>query len=248
MGSSGTAFLLVAAAILWALYVVPLWLKRSEYYATELNATRLGQTLRVLAHTTEASDEIRTELTARSIAKKAQEAQRQLRTLSSPTVSLAERRRRTKQVFSLALLIGVTAAFTANAAGWPLQVIWSSSTVVAVSLVILGMLNRVSGSARAVPALAAQGAVQSETLGMTRNAVPEVPEPLAGRTGAERAALPTRDALMVAARRAARSARPEEFADEKLAVVSQFAAMGLVEHATTGKLNLDEVLKRRRAV
>jgi hypothetical protein len=240
--------LLVAAAILWALYVVPLWLKRSEYYATELNATRLGQTLRVLAHTTEASEEVRTELNARSIAKKEQEAQRQLRRLSSPTLSLAERRRRAKQVFSLTLLISMTAAFTAYAAGWPFQVVLISAIVATASLAILGRLSRLRGSARAVPAPSVMRDVIAEASGMNRNTVPEVPEPLASRVGAARVGLPTRDALLLAAGRAARSARPEDFEDEKLAVVSQFAAMGHVEHATTGKLNLDEVLKRRRAV
>ena len=84
MGSSGTTFLLVAAAILWLMYLVPLWLKRNEYYATERNATRLGQTLRLLANTTEASEEIKAELKARSIAKKEREAQLQLRVMSSP--------------------------------------------------------------------------------------------------------------------------------------------------------------------
>jgi len=84
VGSSGTTLLLVAAAILWLIYLVPLWLKRSEYYATERNATRLGQTLRLLANTSEVSEEITAELKARSIAKKEKEAQRQLRILSSP--------------------------------------------------------------------------------------------------------------------------------------------------------------------
>jgi len=95
------------------MYLVPLWLKRNEYYATERNATRLGQTLRLLANTTEASEEIKAELKARSIAKKEREAQHQLRVMSSPELSVAERRRRTKQVFSLALLLGLLSASTA---------------------------------------------------------------------------------------------------------------------------------------
>ena len=80
--------LLLVAAALWLIYLVPLWLKRSEYYATEANAARLGQTLRLLANTSETSHEIKAELKARSIAKKEKEAQRQLKVLSSPVLSL----------------------------------------------------------------------------------------------------------------------------------------------------------------
>ena len=145
--------LLLLAAALWLIYLVPLWLKRSEYYATEANAARLGQTLRLLANTSETSHEIKAELKARSIAKKEKEAQRQLKVLSSPVLSLAERRRRTKQVFSLLLLIGATAAGTAYLAGWPLQVIWSSTTLITISFAVLGRLNRVSKQAS--PAIAA---------------------------------------------------------------------------------------------
>jgi hypothetical protein len=42
--------------------------------------------------------------------------------------------------------------------------------------------------------------------------------------------------------------RPEEFEDEGLAVVSPFARMGEIEAKPTERLNLDEVLARRRAV
>ena len=100
METSGTTLLLLLAAALWLVYLVPLWLKRSEYYATERNAARLGQTLRLLANTSEVSAEIKAELEARSIARKEREAQRQLRVMSSPVLTTAERRRRTKQVFS----------------------------------------------------------------------------------------------------------------------------------------------------
>lgn len=246
VGSSGTTFLLVVAAILWLVYLVPLWLKRNEYYATERNATRLGQTLRMLANTSEASDEIKAELKARSIAKKEREAERKLRTLSSPALSLAERRRRTKQVFAMTLLIGFTAASIAFLAGWPLQVIWASSTAVTISLAVLGRLNRVAADARAAaPAQTMQRPAARPTV---RNAVPDVPAPLSHRSASESPVLPTRDELVREARRAALANRPEDFAEENLAVVSDFAAMGQVDAGETRTLNLDEVLQRRRAV
>jgi hypothetical protein len=246
VGSSGTTFLLVVAAILWLVYLVPLWLKRNEYYATERNATRLGQTLRMLANTSEASEEIKAELKARSIAKKEREAQRKLRTLSSPALSLAERRRRTKQVFAMVLLIGITAASIAFLAGWPLEVIWASSTAVTISLAVLGRLNRVSADARATAP--AQARPQTVARPAVRNVVPDVPAPLTHRNTAESPALPTRDELVREARKAALANRPEDFADENLAVVSEFAAMGQVDPGESRTLNLDEVLQRRRAV
>lgn len=246
MGSSGTTLLLVAAAILWLIYLVPLWLKRSEYYATERNATRLGQTLRLLANTSEVSEEITAELKARSIAKKEKEAQRQLRILSSPALTLAERRRRTKQVFSLSLLIGITAASTAFLAGWPLEVIWASSTVVTLSLAVLSRLNRVSSLAKTAASPSTRRRVAPPVT--VRNAVPEVPEPLAPQNVSAQVVLPTRDELVRQARRVALVNRPQDFAEEKLAVVSEFAAMGHMEPQETTKLNLDEILQRRRAV
>ena len=242
--------LLLVAAALWLIYLVPLWLKRSEYYATEANAARLGQTLRLLANTSETSHEIKAELKARSIAKKEKEAQSQLKVLSSPVLSLAERRRRTKQVFSLLLLIGATAAGTAYLAGWPLQVIWSSTTLITISFAVLGRLNRVSKQAS--PAIAAAHSRMDRPApavpATASTPLPPLPEPLAHRALAETAPLPSHDELVRAARAAALAKRPEDFAEEELAVVSPFASMGDVQAGTSERVDLDEVLRRRRAV
>lgn len=238
----------MAAAILWLMYLVPLWLKRNEYYATERNATRLGQTLRMLANTTEASEEIKAELKARSIAKKEREAQHQLRVMSSPELSIAERRRRTKQVFSLALLLGLLSASTAYLAGWPLQVIWASSTAVTLSLAILGRVNRVSADAAARAVARPQARSHFVAAEAPRNRVPVVPEPLSANSASESVALPSRDQLIREARRAALANRPGDFSEENLAVVSEFAEMGHIDSHQATKLNLDEVLQRRRAV
>jgi len=64
----GTAILIVVAAGLWLLYLVPVWRRRSEYLATERNAIRLQQTLRIMAHAAEVPESVRAELTARDIA------------------------------------------------------------------------------------------------------------------------------------------------------------------------------------
>ena len=251
MGSSGsgTTVLLLVAAALWLAYLVPLWMRRSEYYATERNATRLGQTLRLLANTTEASTELKAELKARSIARKEKEAERALRRISHPALTLEERRRRTKQVFSLALLTGIIAMVTAYLAGWPLQVLWASSTVVTVSLAILGRLNRVSQAA-ALRAQAGYGkGSASASASARRQWTPTpLPEPLSKAPTPEIHALPTHDELVAKARHVAVVNRPEDFEGEGLAIVSPFATMGNMETTPHQRPDLDEVLRRRRAV
>ncbi|MDT0158573.1 hypothetical protein Q9R19_13160 [Microbacterium sp. ARD32] len=62
---SGGVIVLVAV-LLWALYFLPTWRGRHQYYAAERNAVRLNQALRVLAETSETPDEVRLELTART--------------------------------------------------------------------------------------------------------------------------------------------------------------------------------------
>jgi len=244
----GSTILLLVAAALWLVYLVPLWMRRSEYYATEVNAARLGQTLRLLASTTEASKEIKAELTARAIAKKEREAQRQLRAAQGDTLSVAERRRRTKQVFSLTFAAGVLAGVTAFLAGWPLQVIWASSTVATFSFAILGRLNRVNQQ-RAQAQTQHPSYVPHLATSDPRAWTPTpLPEPRLASSAQPNTALPSRDELLRQARSAAVAKRPEEFDDEDLAVVSPFARMGEVEAKPTERLNLDEVLARRRAV
>lgn len=66
--SGGTAILIAVAAALWLLYLVPMWRRRTEYLATERNAIRLQQTLRIMAQTAEVPAEVRAELTARDVA------------------------------------------------------------------------------------------------------------------------------------------------------------------------------------
>ena len=247
--TSGTTLLLLLAGALWLVYLVPLWLKRSEYYATERNAARLGQTLRLLANTSEVSSEIKAELEARSIARKEREAQRQLKIMSSPVLSAAERRRRTKQVFSVVLLVGITSAVTAYLAAWPLQLIWASSTISTISFAILGRVNRVTKTEASAVA-SARASTPAEAPVETESAwrPPALPEPLANKVVTEATPLPSHDELVRAARAAALESRPEDFADENLAVVSSIETHEEAPARKLEKLNIDEVLRRRRAV
>ncbi|GAA0967097.1 hypothetical protein [Frigoribacterium faeni] len=73
--SWGGGVVLALVAVLWLVYLVPTWHKRQEYLATERNAVRLQQTLRILAQTAELPEEVRIEANAKSVA----DAQRILR-------------------------------------------------------------------------------------------------------------------------------------------------------------------------
>jgi hypothetical protein len=65
----GTAIMLAIAAGLWFLYLVPTWLRRREYLATERTATRLQQTLRIMAETAETPEVVWVEATVRDAAR-----------------------------------------------------------------------------------------------------------------------------------------------------------------------------------
>lgn len=61
--------MLAIAALLWFVYFVPTWMRRREYLATERTATRLQQTMRVMAETSEIPTEVRVAATAREVAR-----------------------------------------------------------------------------------------------------------------------------------------------------------------------------------
>lgn len=64
----GGGVVVAIAAALWLAYLIPVWLRRREYLATERNAVRLQQTLRILAETSEVPEQVRMEATARTVA------------------------------------------------------------------------------------------------------------------------------------------------------------------------------------
>ena len=61
--------MLAASALLWFFYFVPSWIRRREYLATERTATRLQQTMRVLAEAAEVPDTVRVEASIHEAAK-----------------------------------------------------------------------------------------------------------------------------------------------------------------------------------
>ncbi len=62
----GGGVIVLVAALLWLVYLLPSLASRRQYDAAERNAVRLNQALRVLAETSETPEEVRLELNART--------------------------------------------------------------------------------------------------------------------------------------------------------------------------------------
>jgi hypothetical protein len=94
MAGLGGGAIIAIGAVLWLFYLTPAWLRRRQYIATERNAVRLQQTLRVLAETAEMPDEVRAELSARSVVEQhraLRDAARRAEAVSRPLEAAAER-------------------------------------------------------------------------------------------------------------------------------------------------------------
>lgn len=175
--SWGGGVVLALVAALWLVYLVPTWQRRREYLATERNAVRLQQTLRILAQTAELPDEVRIEANARSVAdaqrilrheearrealRRAHEAARQraitrelaaagpvLRAADHDPALAARRLRRSRLVSTLVLVASVAAVVGGVAAGL------TSTWVLVVAGLVFGagagvMLTQLAAVARA---------------------------------------------------------------------------------------------------
>ncbi|TDN92258.1 large exoprotein [Microbacterium sp. BK668] len=74
----GGGVIVLVAALLWLVYLLPSWASRRQYDAAERNAVRLNQALRVLAETSETPEEVRLELNARTALAQQKAARRAL--------------------------------------------------------------------------------------------------------------------------------------------------------------------------
>ena len=122
---SGGVIVLVAA-LLWMLYLLPSWRGRYQYNAAERNAVRLNQALRVLAETSETPDEVRVELNTRTalaqqrLAKRVQAEQESAQlellraelaaTRADPRLRQVRARRRARLAMSVLLMAGLAVA------------------------------------------------------------------------------------------------------------------------------------------
>lgn len=128
---AGTAVMLGVAALLWFLYLVPTWLRRREYLASERTATRLQQTMLARAAAGETPDEVRLSETAREAARQerllraeqrradamalrqAAAVRRRVSEITAPVdaeVVRRQRMRRTRRLASALMLVATAAA------------------------------------------------------------------------------------------------------------------------------------------
>lgn len=253
----GGGVMLAIAAVLWLVYLLPTWLRRREYLATERNAVRLQQTIRVLAETAEVPAPVRTELLVRRAPLGPVAVGRPV---TPPWVrpdarALAARRlRRTRALVGLVLFasFAVTAVqvvgVVLGSQSWLLLAAAALSTLCA-----LALLSRLAEVARArrVPVVrsirrAARPADHASTDEVPASWTPvSIPKPLyLSRPVIEPVEIedPTK-ALAAAAAEAEEALRS---APQPPAVPSRFAAMGRADAAGASLPDLDAALARRR--
>ena len=157
----GGGLMLAIAAALWLAYLVPNWFKQREYLATERNAVRLQQTIRVLAESAEIPDAVRADLAAKQLAQ-AQRAElrqgpvavgpvRQAPPLDDPQTVAARRLRRGRATVAVALLaslvvaaVQLTMIISAGAVVASWAILAASAVGALGSLSLLGRLAAVS--------------------------------------------------------------------------------------------------------
>ncbi|UNK71824.1 hypothetical protein [Microbacterium sp. H1-D42] len=266
---SGGVIVLVAV-LLWALYFLPSWRGRHQYYSAERNAVRLNQALRVLAETSETPDEVRLELTARTalaqqrLAKRVQSEKEsaqleQLRqelaaTRQDPVLRQARARRRVRLAASAVSLIGVgMLGFgiwqVVAAGGWMLAV--SGLLVAVVGAAVLMRMARVAR----VAARRAQRPVVQES--MERVSPPlhdqgpaywtprPLPQPMVTVTGSRaqsaQAEMDAQEERRRAARRAELRRRAEELAPPAPTALPVVADAGESPYAKMGVVDDAEI-------
>lgn len=165
----GSSVVIALAAVLWFVYLVPTWLKRREYLATERNAVRLQQTMRIMAESAELPSVVRVEATARTVAaqeralRKQQRSARQApfpeervarlegnpRRLSSARIETRLAARRLRRSRALATLV-LLASLVAGGFGISAVVATGSWVLLAASVIVATGAIALLGQAAAV--------------------------------------------------------------------------------------------------
>ncbi|WP_439592091.1 large exoprotein [Microbacterium sp.] len=169
----GGGVIVLVAVLLWLVYLLPSWHSRRQYDASERNAVRLNQALRVLAETSETPDEVRLELTARTALAQQKLARRALAerehaaledarldlerarderaaARSTPLARRARARRRMRITTTLFALVGIGVAVWG---GWQVVatgsqvLLWSGVAFAAVCGLLLHRMSRVGARA-----------------------------------------------------------------------------------------------------
>lgn len=260
----GGGIMLAIAAALWLAYLLPNWLKRREYLATERNAVRLQQTIRVLAETAQVPDVVKAARSAPFPVAVGRPAIPQ-QSAPDPRALTARRIRRTRALTTLvlgsAVLLGVVQVslmVSTGAASGSWLVLGVSALAAVSALALLGRLaerSRSSTTSVARPSrrtslgaapVAAPAAERSR--GWSPVAVPKplyLDKPNAPavvqHVDLEAAARLAEEARR-AAEREATAIRPAAAAQG----TSRFARMGIVDDAPA-PVDVDAALARRRA-
>jgi len=266
----GGGLMLAIAATLWLVYLVPNWFKRREYLATERNAVRLQQTIRVLAETAEVPPAVRAEAAARQLALQQRAEYRQgpvavgrpvqrAQPSASQVAAASRRVRRTRAMTTFVLLVSIVTAIA--------QVVAQSWVMLAISVAAaigsLALLGRAAEVSRARTAPVAARPARRTSLGPAAAKVVQreaqwtpvpVPKPMYLSRSVVEAAAAVEDPSFelklaaVAAERALRNVEREATPLRAAAASSSpFASMGIVDDSTTSTPDLDAVLARRRA-
>ncbi|MES2865637.1 hypothetical protein [Microbacterium profundi] len=238
---SGGVIVLVAV-LLWMLYLLPSWRGRYQYNASERNAVRLNQALRVLAETSETPAEVHLELNARTahaqqkLAKRLQSEKESVElvrlreelaaTRTDPVVRQARARRRVRAVATVLLIAGLVVA---GLGVWQLLsggaqlLVWTGGSLALVAAMTLQKMASVSRRAARRPVSVvtestAAGRVSPplHDQGRTSWTPRPLPAPLVQVAGSAtqiaRAEIDAQQALRRAARVAALRERAEEMA------------------------------------
>ena len=288
----GGGIVFAIAAALWVVYLIPTYLRRRNFDATERNAVRMQQTIRALAETTDVPEEIRVEASARAVieqkrvlrqaeaAARAQVRQATGRAVGydEAAVSAAHRARRNRlasAVFLLATIAGVVAGIVILANGGSWETLAISCISFAIALVIQEVVVSASAPAEVAPANANRFASDVFDQGYFKAAPAartwtptQLPRPLhlsegtlaqavvqsqlaadRMRQNAQESALVERMSMDQAGLEKLRRSVPATPVQAPVAdsVTARLAGMGVVAEAESAQLDLDAVLRRRRA-
>ncbi len=253
----GGGIMLAIAAALWLVYLLPTWLRRREYLATERNAVRLQQTIRVLAETAEIPAPVRADLRAKRMPQGPVAVGRPVtRPAARPGSAqvTARRLRRTRAIAGLVFLVSVGVLVAQGVLAFSGAVSWlllAGSVVAAIcSFALLGRLAEVARSKRAPVAASHRRSAPLVDHQFTAEPIAEwtpvaMPKPLyLSRTVREPVEVADPSAALTAA--AAQAEEALRSAPRPPAIPSRFAAMGRVDAAGDALPDLDAALARRR--
>lgn len=288
----GGGIVFAIAAALWVVYLIPTYLRRRNFDATERNAVRMQQTIRALAETADVPEEIRVEASARAVIeqkrvlRQAEAAARaQVRQAAGRAVGYddqavmaarrARRNRLASAVFLFAAILGVVAGILILANGGSWETLAISCIAFAIALITQEVVVSAQSVAEVAPANANRFASEFFDQGHFKPAVASrtwtptaLPRPLhlsegtlaqavvqsqlaadRMRQNAQESALVERMSMDAAGLENLRRSVPATPVQVPVAdsVSARLASMGVVAQAESTELDLDAVLRRRRA-